>query len=418
MDVTLNHREQGDRLLADHRICGAREQFVGWNMTAATSQDSQTGHGNQRAIVQVTDALDAGPVSRVALDLSAAIQRFGGTSCIISGGGDLVPEAERAQVTHETINIAASSMMGSATGKIASQLGDWRAQLVHSHGENAAVRVKKALTRDRVPHVVSLYDLPVRRGDRPTPGLVQSLEADRVLLVSTFMRDLLADAGYLDTVDARIVPPGIAVNALHPSVVTAARLTRMVRDMEITAQSPVILFPAALQDGAGHEVLIDALRAIDNQTWVCLFVGVGVSERRYHYRLMQRIEAEGLERRLRVIEGTEDPATLYKLSDIVVSTVNGNLAFDYACAESQAAGKIVLGANNGATAFQIDPGETGALFDPGDADTLGMALNWATSLAPEKRAEMENNAMLHAFKTFKRDETARQIFDIYDELLA
>ena len=178
------------------------------------------------------------------------------------------------------------------------------------------------------------------------------------------MRELLAGAGYLDTVDARVIPPGIAVNALHPSVVTAARLTRMVRDMEITAQSPVILFPAALQDGAGHDVLIDALRALENKTWVCLFVGVGVSERRYHYRLMQRIEAEGLERRLRIIEGTEDPATLYKLSDIVISTVNGNLAFDYACAESQAAGKVVLGANNGATAFQIDPGRPGRCLTP------------------------------------------------------
>ena len=47
-----------------------------------------------------------------------------------------------------------------------------------------------------------------------------------------------------------------------------------------------------------------------------------------------------------------------------------------------------------------------------------MALAWATALAPEKRAELENNAMVHAFRTFKRDETARQIFDIYDELLA
>ncbi len=42
--------------------------------------------------------------------------------------------------------------------------------------------------KNRLPHVVSLYDLPVRRGDRPTTGLVQSLEADRVLLVSEFMR--------------------------------------------------------------------------------------------------------------------------------------------------------------------------------------------------------------------------------------
>ena len=46
------------------------------------------------------------------------------------------------------------------------------------------------------------------------------------------------------------------------------------------------------------------------------------------------------------------------------------------------------------------------------------AMGWAMSMEPDKRAELENNAMLHAFKTYKRDETARQIFDIYDELLA
>ena len=66
-------------------------------MTETTAQNSLKADGAQRAIVQVTDALDAGPVSRVALDLSAAIRRFGGTSCIISGGGSMVAEAERAQ---------------------------------------------------------------------------------------------------------------------------------------------------------------------------------------------------------------------------------------------------------------------------------------------------------------------------------
>ena len=139
--------------------------------------------------MQVTDALDAGPVSRVALDLSAAIRRWRHLR-IISGGGGMVAEAERAQVTHETINMTTSSMMGSSTSKIASQLDEWQAQLVHAHGENAAVRVNKSMAKNPLPRVVSLYDLPVRRGDRPTPGLVQSLEADRVLLVSEFMREL------------------------------------------------------------------------------------------------------------------------------------------------------------------------------------------------------------------------------------
>ena len=387
-------------------------------MTANTPANSGLGERSNGAIVQVSEYLEAGPVNRVALDLAAAIQRFGGDSKIVSGGGFMVAEAQRAGVDHETIAISSVNPIGNPAGKIAGKLNDWDAQLVHSHGEDAAGLVLKAVGKHRVPHVVSLYDLPVQRNGKPTPGLQNALKGDRVLLASRFLENLLGEAGYLHGVQASVIPPGLAVNALHPSVVTAARLTRMVRDMEITAQSPVILFPAALQDGAGHDVIIEALKPHLDQTWVCLFIGLGQAERRYHYRLSQKLEAEGLERRIKIYEGTEDPATLYKLTDIVISTVNGNLAFDYACAESQAAGKIVLGANSGSTEFQIEPGINGALFDPGDAETLSMALGWAMSMEPDKRAELENNAMLHAFKTYKRDETARQIFDIYDELLA
>lgn len=387
-------------------------------MTATTPTAGGMSEGSGGAIVQVSDFLEAGPVNRVALDLAAAIQRFGGNSKIISGGGLMVAEAQRAGVDHETISVASSNPIGNPGGKIAGRLDEWNSQLVHSHGEDAAGMVFKAISKHRVPHVVSLYDLPVQRNGKPTPGLLTALKGDRVLLASRFLQNLLQEAGYLQGVHAHVIPPGLAVNALHPSVVTAARLTRMVRDMEITAQSPVILFPAALQEGAGHELVIEALKHHTEQTWVCLFIGVGQAERRYQSRLTQKLEAEGLERRIKIYDGTEDPATLYKLTDIVISTVNGNLAFDYACAESQAAGKIVLGANNGSTAFQIEPGTNGALFDPGDAETLSMALGWAMTMEPDKRAELENNAMLHAFKTYKRDETARQIFDIYDELLA
>ena len=387
-------------------------------MTATTAPNGMKGGGSKGAIVQVSDFLEAGPVNRVALDLAAAIQRFGGDSKIISGGGAMVAEAERAQVEHNAISLSSTNPMGNPSGKITAKLSEWKTRLVHSHGEDAAGHVIKAVGKHHVPHVVSLYDLPVQRNGKPTPGLRNALKADRVLLASPFLENLLSEADYLQGVQASVIPPGLAVNALHPSVVTAARLTRMVRDMEITAQSPVILFPAALQEEAGHEIVIEALKEHSDRSWVCLFVGVGQAERRYHYRLTQRLEAEGLENRIKIYEGTEDPATLYKLTDIVISTVNGNLAFDYACAESQAAGKIVMGANNGATEFQIDPGITGALFDAGDAETLSMALGWAMALEPDKRAELENNGMLYAFKTYKRDETARQIFDIYDELLA
>ena len=135
-------------------------------MTATTPTAGGMSEGSGGAIVQVSDFLEAGPVNRVALDLAAAIQRFGGNSKIISGGGLMVAEAQRAGVDHETISVASSNPIGNLGGKIAGRLDEWNSQLVHSHGEDAAGMVFKAISKHRVPHVVSLYDLPVQRNGK------------------------------------------------------------------------------------------------------------------------------------------------------------------------------------------------------------------------------------------------------------
>ena len=67
-------------------------------MTATNPTTGGMGERSSGAIVQVSDFLEAGPVNRVALDLAAAIQRFGGDSKIMSGGGLMVAEAQRAGV--------------------------------------------------------------------------------------------------------------------------------------------------------------------------------------------------------------------------------------------------------------------------------------------------------------------------------
>ena len=85
-------------------------------MTATTATSGGMGERSNGAIVQVSDFLEAGPINRVALDLAAAIQRFGGDSKIISGGGLMVAEAERAHVEHETVSISSANPIGNPSG--------------------------------------------------------------------------------------------------------------------------------------------------------------------------------------------------------------------------------------------------------------------------------------------------------------
>ena len=93
-------------------------------MTANTPANSGLGERSNGAIVQVSEYLEAGPVNRVALDLAAAIQRFGGDSKIVSGGGFMVAEAQRAGVDHENIAISSVNPIGNPAGKIAGKLSD------------------------------------------------------------------------------------------------------------------------------------------------------------------------------------------------------------------------------------------------------------------------------------------------------
>ena len=96
---------------------------------------------------------------------------------------------------------------------------------------------------------------------------------------------------------------------------------------------------------------------------------------------------------------------------------HGQLAFDYAAAEAQSAGKLVLVPNSGASQDQVSAGDDGAIFEEGDAETLNMALRWSLSLAPDVRAEIEHAATTRAYKTYKREEAIKRIFSVYDTLL-
>ena len=370
------------------------------------------------ALTQIVPHMESGPIARFAADIALTVNRLGGDSRVISAGGRFAQEVENANVMHETMTFQASGPLGfgGSSNRLSKVLDKWSVRLVHSHGSLAAQQVFSALSKKPIPHVASLYRLPDsdQANDRNSQAI---LAADRVIVASQFLKSCLVRGNPATAEKISVIPPGMAINAVHPSVVTAARLSRLVRAIDITTDASVILFPAAVKPNAGHDILLTALFQMMETPWVCLFATIGPGERKTRQQIQNRIEQLGLQNRVQFIDNCDDPASLYKLSTVVVSSVTGDLAFDYAAAEAQAAGKMVLVPNSGGSQDQVTAGTDGAIFETADAETLGMALRWSLTLAPDVRASIEHAATARAYKTYKREEAIKSVFSVYDSLL-
>ena len=379
---------------------------------------TNSGAADSGAITQVLPHLESGPIGRFAADIALTVQRLGGDSRMVSAGGRFAQEVQRAHVLHENIDLEAKGPFGfgGASARLNTLLDSWPCRLIHSHGANSAQMVKKAIGTRAVHHVASLYRLPDT--DKGTDTASRALlQADKVIVASDFIKKLLV-SGNPDAADRiSVIPPGMAINAVHPSVVTAARLSRLVRKIDVSTDAPIILFPAAIDATAGHGVLLNALAQMSDAPWVCLLATIGPGNRKIRTQIQAQVEKLGLQSRVHFVDNCDDPATLYKLASVVISSVMGNLAFDYAAAEAQSAGKLVLVPNSGASQDQVNAGEDGAIFEAGDAETLCMALRWSLGLAPDVRAEIEHAATTRAYKTYKREEAIKRVFSVYDTLL-
>ena len=391
------------------------------NKAARSAEGAQAGASPSDigAIVQVASHMESGPIARFALELAQSVHQFGGDSRIISAGGRFALEAQKAGLKHQTLPMEAEAGfgIGGPAGRLTSTLNEWNTRLVHSYGETPSFHTRKAVAKSGRSHIASLYRLPSLRGGKLSSKTQSVLGADRLIVGSQYIADQLSDR--LPEVEAkiRVICPGLSINAIHPSVVTASRLTRLVKRIDIPIDTPIVLFPAALQPSAGHKKLLDVLEAMRDTNWLCVWATIGPADKRLQGELMTKVAKMGLANRIKIVENCDDPATLYKLSSVVISSIEGHLPFDYAAAEAQAAGKIVLVPNSGSSAEQVLGGTNGAQFESGDAETLHMALSWALTLAPDTKASIEHAATAYAYKTYKKEEVIKRVFAVYDDLL-
>ncbi len=389
-------------------------------MEAAPGPNTESdARGGGPAIMQVLPALDIGGVERGAVDVAAATVKAGWRSLVVSSGGAMVPELQRAGALHLALPVDSKNpaVMLRNVGRLITLIREHDVALVHARSRAPAWSARFAAKLCRLPWVTTFHGTY----GTGTPlkywyGKVMA-RGDRTIAISEFIADYIRRTFKTDPERIVTIPRGIDPERFNPDNVSPERISRLASSWRLTDGVPVVMLPGRLTRWKGQLVLIDALIRLDRDDFCCLLVGTDQGRVRYRAELETRIRKAGLAGRVRIMDDMPDMPAAYMLADIVVSASTDPEAFGRVAVEGQAMSRLVIATEHGGARETVIPGQTGWLVPPADPDALAAALDQALSLDAELRSRIGQAARTHAIGNFTVDQMCARTLAVYRELL-
>lgn len=275
------------------------------------------------------------------------------------------------------------------------------AALVHANGDAAQIYAYPLKRRRALPIVWHVRDLTalriVRRKMAPS--------ADRIIATSRAVRDLLAGEGLPES-KLRTVLNGIDTSPFE-----------LVPPAE--EGPPTVGMIANYYPWKGHEDLLRAAQLVVKDVPEARFVFVGSDlfgdQPEYEQGLLELRKELGLEQAVTFQGHTNDVPSALADWDVVAVPSHGE-PFGRCVVEGLAAGRPVVAWNLAGPAEIIDDGQTGRLVEPYDLQAFARALAELLKDRSQCRQIGENGRRV-ACERFHRSRTAREIQQIYEELL-
>lgn len=370
-------------------------------------------------VLQVLPSLETGAAARRAVDVAVATAEAGWTSLVVSAGGRMENELDRAGVEHIAMPVGSTSLRRIAANRmrLARLIATRNVDIVHL-GSRALARSTATIARRAGSALVITVDttygvggLRQRLGDRVMAS------GDRVVAVSDFV------AGHMREVygvaDDRLltIQGGVDLDIMSPAAVSAERQIQLATEWRLPDGVPIALVPGRLRRSKGYEVLFDALAMLGRDDVVALIVGGDADRGRYRRELEQQIAKRGLDRLVGLRGHCTDMPAAYKLADIVICPSLLPEGFSRVPIEAQAMGRPVIAADHGAMRELVVEGRTGWLVPPGNAEGLAEALNEALDFDRPLREAVAAEARSHAEAAFSHRRMCEETLRLYAELL-
>jgi glycosyltransferase involved in cell wall biosynthesis len=211
--------------------------------------------------------------------------------------------------------------------------------------------------------LVALVHMPLGRGepDEREQAVLSAVAA--IVTTSAWARRALLETYSLPDDRVHVAEPGVEAADLAPG----------------TPSGGSLLSVAAVIPGKGHDVLVDALAALNGRPWRCLCVGSVERDPAFVASLRRRAAAGGMNGRLRFAGAVpeEELARRYGAADLLVLPSRSE-TYGMVVTEALARGLPVVAADVGgvpeAMGHGADGSRPGVLVPPEDPGALGDAL--------------------------------------------
>jgi glycosyltransferase involved in cell wall biosynthesis len=281
-----------------------------------------------------------------------------------------------------------------------------RIDAVHSHEFAMAVYGAAASRLLGLPQVITMHGgFTVCRAMRRRIALRWAMRSadDTVMVSNATRRQFAADLGVAER-RFTVIPNGVPIRSGDAARVRA--------EFGIKPGECVLLAVGTLEKHKGHRVLLEAMTRLEargiSAPWKLIIAGGRGGDQ--HDSLVDFVEDEGLEEKVRIVKNRNDIPELLSLADIFVmpSLWEG---LPMALLEAMTAGKAIVASATSGIPEAITHDSEGLLVPPGEVVPLAQAL--ASLLTDvERRAALGNAAQDRA----RRDFTIQVMADRYEAL--
>ncbi|MBM3519043.1 MAG: glycosyltransferase family 4 protein [Alphaproteobacteria bacterium] len=364
--------------------------------------------------------MQAGGVERGAVDVAAALARAGWRAFVVSSGGSLVHEVERAGARHIALPVHSKNpvVMRRNSRRLADLIQAEGIDIVHALSRAPAWSALGAVRRTGCHFVTGYHGIYGGRLALKRYYNAVMTRGERVIAISQFVAEHVQRVHRISADRIVTIHRGVNLLQFDPAQVSRERIARLAAEWRLPDGAPLIMLPGRLARWKGHLVLLQALARLTDQDAVCVLVGAGHGTPAYRRAVMAEIGALGLEKRVRLVDRCSDMPAAYMLADAVVSASTDPEAFGRVAVEAQAMGRPVIATDHGGARETVLPGVTGWLVPPGDAAALAGGLSVALTLDAAARVRMAELARAHVERRFTVEAMCAKTLALYRDVLA
>ena len=371
-------------------------------------------------ILQILPSLESGGVERGTVDITEAIVNSGGRAIVVSSGGRLVPEIERAGGEHIRLPVNSKNPIRILINSrvISSLVLAKGVDIIHARSRAPAWSALLAARRTNRKFITTFHGTYNENNSIKSYYNSIMTRGDAVIAISEFIAGHIRRNYGVSKDILTVIHRGVDLGRFSLTNISENRVEALARKWRLPDGVPVIMLPGRLTRWKGQEVFIQAIKKTGLNNLKCLIVGSDQGRHSYRASLEKLIEQTDLSDVIHLIDHCDDMPAAYMLADIVVSASIEPEAFGRVAVEAQALGRLVVATDHGATQETIENGSTGWLIKPNDANAMAEILKILLSYSRAEREKISTLAIQHINEKFSKQKMCEKTIKLYNSMVS